>query len=241
MQHALGVDGSYAWFAKTWANCTWWQCFPKLKASTQGGYIHRSKKDIHTACFRCKGQPWRVCMHNRNWETRALWQFIVSADDYFKALAISVSQAASQVWYTKADSYAPCFWTSDQSSGWFASTNVILASESKIPWTADVPCRLGYVFSLSLFCRDTSKAETHAACFGRWWQLCMICKELSELYFVTVFSQFEGVHVQRSQEDIHTACFRCKGQPWRVCMHNRNWESRALWQYIVSAEDCSRH
>ena len=130
MQHALGVDGSYAWFAKTWANCTWWQCFPKLKASTQGGYIHRSKKDIHTACFRCKGQPWRVCMHNRNWETRALWQFIVSADDYFKALAISVSQAASQVWYTKADSYAPCFWTSDQSSGWFASTNVILLRQS---------------------------------------------------------------------------------------------------------------
>ena len=139
-------------FAKTWANCTWWQCFPKLKASTQGGYIHRSKKDIHTACFRCKGQPWRVCMHNRNWETRALWQFIVSADNYFKALAISVSQAASQVWYTKADSYAPCF-LNVRPELWMVCIHKChtCASESKIPWTADVPCRLGYVFSLSLF------------------------------------------------------------------------------------------
>ena len=39
-----------------------------------------------------------------------------------------------------------------------------------------------------------------------------------ELYFVTVIFQFEGVHVQRSKEDIHTACFRCKEQLWMVCM-----------------------
>ena len=50
-----------------------------------------------------------VCMHNRYWESRALWQFIVSAEDFSKTLAMFVGQAASQVWYTKADSYAACF------------------------------------------------------------------------------------------------------------------------------------
>ena len=92
----------------------------------EGVHVQRSKEDIHTACFRCKGQLWMVCMHNSYWESRALWQFIVSAEDFFKTLAMFVSQAVSQFWYTKADSYAACFQTSCQSSGWFARQNIRL-------------------------------------------------------------------------------------------------------------------
>ena len=78
----------------------------------EGVHVQRSKEDIHTACIRCKGQLWMVCMHNRYWESRALWQFIVSAEDFFKTLAMFVSQAVSQVWYKgkgNVDSYAACF------------------------------------------------------------------------------------------------------------------------------------
>ena len=103
-QYALNVDGSYAWFAK---NCELY--FVSVISQLEGVHVQRSKEDIHTACFRCKGQLYMVCMHNRYWESRALWQFIVSAEDFSKTLAMFVSQAASQVWYTKADSYAACF------------------------------------------------------------------------------------------------------------------------------------
>ena len=106
----------------------------------EGVHVQRSKEDIHTACFRCKGQLWMVCMHNRYWESRALWQFIVSAED------------------------------AEDFSGLVQDTSYVCKPYG---WTASQVIR---PFILS--CRDTLKAETQAVCFKRWWQLCMICKEL---------------------------------------------------------------
>ena len=135
--------------------------------------------------FRCKGQLWMVCMHNRYWESRALWQFIVSAEDFFKTLAMFVSQAVSQLWYTTADSYAACFQRPAraldglhaQISDWTVLATVLADSQNPQDSWCALQARLRIrIFILS--CRDTLKAETQAVCFKRWWQLCMICKEL---------------------------------------------------------------
>ena len=169
-QYALNVDGSYAWFAK---NCELY--FVSVISQLEGVHVQRSKEDIHTACFRCKGQLYMVCMHNRYWESRAQWQFIVSAEDFSKTLAMLVSQAASQVWYTKADSYAACFQRPAraldglhaQILDWTVLATV--SADSQKP--QDSWCALQARLRISPFilsCRNILKAETQAVCFKRW-------------------------------------------------------------------------
>ena len=139
--------------------------------------------------------------------------------------------------HVSSEPFAECSKLRAGSSGWFSCTNDLVTLTlrqfqqiHRIPWTAALPCRLGYEFSLSLFHAETlqrQKLLQHA--LGVDGQLCM---NLSELY--KVFPSWTP-HKHRSKKDIHTACL-CKGQPWRVCMHNRNWETR-VWQFIVSADD----
>ena len=154
-----------------------------------------------------------------------------------------VSQAVSQLWYTKADSYAACFQRPTraldglhaQISDWTVLATVLADSQNPQDSWCALQARLRIrIFILS--CRDTLKAETQAVCFKRWWQLCMICKEL------TIVLCDSHLPIWRSPcttiKGRHSySMFRCKGQLWMVCMHNRYWESRALWQFIVSAED----
>ena len=93
--------------------------------------------------------------------------------------------------HVSSEPFAECSKLRAGSSGWFARTNDLVTLTlrqfqqiHRIPWTAALPGRLGYEFSLSFFhAETTSKAEPHAACFIRWRQLCMIGKERSELYY----------------------------------------------------------
>ena len=120
--------------------------------------------------FRCKGQLWMVCMHNRYWESRALWQFIVFAEDFFKTLAMFVSQAVSQFWYTKADSYAACFQRPAravvglhaQISDWTVLATVLADSQNPQDSWCALQARLRIrIFILS--CRDTFKGRNSSS------------------------------------------------------------------------------
>ena len=113
---------------------------------------------------------------------------------FFKTLAMFVSQAASQVWYTKADRYAACFQRParalDGLHAQISDWNVLATVSADSQKPQDSWCALQARLRISPFilsCRNILKAETQAVCFKRWWQLCMICKELT---FVLCVSHF---------------------------------------------------
>ena len=119
MLHALGVDGSSAWFARNWANCTWWQCFPNLKESMYNDHRKTFIQHVSDA----KGSPGgSACTIGTErvvlCDSILYQQRIVQDTSYvcklgrFSGLVHNGRQLCSMLW------------TSDRSSGWFASTYV---------------------------------------------------------------------------------------------------------------------
>ena len=87
------------------------------------------RQDIHTACFHCTWQPWKVCMHNKTL-SRALWQFTISAED-FQHSSYVCKLGCSLGLVHKGRQACIMLWTTYQSSGWFASTN------DRVSYTSD--------------------------------------------------------------------------------------------------------
>ena len=122
------------------------------------------RQDIHTECFHCTWQPWKVCMHNKTL-SRALWQFTISVED-FQHSSYVCKLGCSLGLVHKGTQVCIMLWTSYQSSGWFASTNDRVSwylwpflHSHRIPKTAAVPCRLGHVISLSFFLAETFQRQ----------------------------------------------------------------------------------
>ena len=95
--------------------------------------------------------------------------------------------------------------------------------------------------SFILPCRNISKAKTHAACFGRWWQLCIMLqpqhRELSDMYFVPVFPNLRSPCVSIKGRIFIQHVSIAHGSPGRSACTIRTELSRALWQFTISVED----
>ena len=111
LQHALGVDGGYAWFARNWATCTWWQCFANLKESM----YNDQRKTFIQHVSDAKGSPGgSACTIGT--------ERVVLCDSILCQQMI----VSSYVCCRFGTQWQLCrmLWTSDRSSGWFASTYV---------------------------------------------------------------------------------------------------------------------
>ena len=169
-------------------SCTLWQSFSNLKESM---YNDQRKTFIQHVSDAKSSSGWSACTIGT--ERVVLCDSLLYLQRMFQDTSYVCKPAASQVWYTKADSYAACFQRPAravvglharaldglhaQVSDWIVLATVSADSQNpQDSWRA-LQARLR-IRPFILSCRDTLKAETQAVCFKRWWQLCMICKEL---------------------------------------------------------------
>ena len=116
----------------------------------------------------------------------------------------------------------------------------VLAQSQNPQNSCCVPCRLGYVISLSFFLAETLQRQN--SCSMLWTLMAAMhnvaaTTQRTERHVLCAsLSQFEESMCIDQRQDIHTACFHCTWQPWKVCMHNKTL-SRALWQFTISVED----